>query len=99
MTQMTRPEYKIAWPLNPPENETSCNDGNRMSASPAKAFAAPKIAASSIAPPKNLLFRPIRDAQSAHVHCDFPALFIEKCALSGQSRFPNEMNRACRCAP
>ena len=41
IAQMIKPEYKIACaPRPPPKNETSCNDGRLMSASPAKAFVA-----------------------------------------------------------
>ena len=57
MAQMTRPTNKIACPPRPPpKNETSCNDGRLMSASPANAFVAQNAAAKKITPRKNDLF-------------------------------------------
>ena len=83
MAQMTRPANKIAWPLKPPpKNETSCNDGRLMSASPAKAFVAQNIAAKIIAPRKNDLFLAIKDAQLAEAAFEFPAFSDEKCELT-----------------
>ena len=97
MTQMARPEIKIAWPLKPPTNETSCNDGNRMSASPANAFTALNIAASKIAARKNEFFPAIKDAQLARYGFDFPAFSYGKCARACDRHFVSSESRLPLC--
>src|SRR5277367_4895448 len=93
MTQMARPENRIEWPLNPPENETSCNDGRLMSASPANAFAPQNSAANKIPARKNEFFPVIKDAQPARAGFDFPAFSYEKCAWICGGHFASRESR------
>src|ERR1700733_9120977 len=67
-------QWLLIWP---PKNVTSCNGGRLMSASPAKQLPAQNIAASQIAPPKNLFICLIKDAQVARIARNFPVFFVE----------------------